>query len=92
MRIVGECSMNLDEQRKVWVSVSGDIDMNDPNAGEATKLLAEAAAKAATNAYDHALARLHGQPTQEEIEDRPPAQGTPGWTPPPGVELEQVDG
>lgn len=82
MKIVAECTMNLDNQRKIWVSASGDIDINDENASEATTLLTEAAAKAATKAYDHALARLHGEPTKEEIEDRPPAQGTPGWVPP----------
>lgn len=85
MKITGEATMSVDAQRKVWVSVSGEVDIDDPNAGKALEFLAAAAAKAATKAYDHALARMQGMPTEEEEEEYTPAMGTPGGPPLPEV-------
>lgn len=78
MKITAECSIDIDAQRKIWVSADAEISPENDNPGEVMVKLAQAAASGANKAHDHAIARLHGQ----RAEDDPPRaapMGTPGY-------------
>lgn len=57
IKLTAEATFDLDERRKVWITLTGEVE----NAEEAIDLapaLAEAVTEKAAQAYDHAAARL----------------------------------
>lgn len=68
--IQAECTIDLDDKRRIWIVVNAD---EEPNAILLTGL-AQAAAAAATQAYERAIGQGPGEPGTTELreQDEPP--------------------
>jgi hypothetical protein len=65
IKLTAEASFDLDERRKVWITLSGDVE-DDEQAPALAAALAEAVTENAGQAYAHAAAR------HPEITSKPP--------------------
>lgn len=65
MKFVGEASFDLDEKRKVWITLSAE-GVEPDNAANVAAALAEAVTEQAAQAYAHAAAN------HPEITKKPP--------------------